>query len=469
MNGIKPELALYNIKVNSQKNNDTALQLNEIRLGFNVLTALQHSLIEAIQISVIGANLSVTRLPSGSITIKGLPNSDNKQQPTWLMQGGNYKLVDSNINWHDEKRNAQPIQLKHVNISIYNEAQRHKIFITTDLSETLGQSLRLAMDFTGDIFVPDSVNAKLFIQGKDLELAKIITGDLPFDFSITKGRGDFSLWSTWKATQMTQMSGSILMSDAEIKDKQNNRFPIEQLKLPFKLQKQQQQWHLALENAHLSTQKTGLNIAALSVALELNDDSDLSHIALNCPQLDLGHLSRIIILNKVLPENKLQQLQNLALEGQVQNLLFLANPVQETFAISGQFNQINTQAMDDIPGINGLSLYIKGTEKQGKTQLSSQQLTLKSPLQFRRTLHFNHVLGELDWLQQADSWIISSPMLEFQTADIKARNKFQLSLKNDQPANLSLQSYYDGYNAAQIKHYLPVDIINRESIKLYNA
>ncbi|NOR79854.1 MAG: hypothetical protein GQ529_03330 [Methyloprofundus sp.] len=164
-------------------------------------------------------------------------------------------------------------------------------------------------------------------------------------------------------------------------------------------------------------------------------------------------------------ENKLQQLQNLALEGQVQNLLFIANPAQETFAISGQFNQLHTQPINDIPGISGLSAYIKGTEKQGKIQLSSQQMTLKSPLQFRRALHFNHVLGELDWQQQADSWILSSPMLELQTADIKSRNKFQLSLKNDQPASLNLQSYYyDGYNAAKIKHYLPVGIINDDAL-----
>ncbi|NOQ13722.1 MAG: hypothetical protein GQ583_04480 [Methyloprofundus sp.] len=465
LNGIKPELALYNIRVHSRQNNDTALQLNEVRLGLNILSALQHSLLEAIQISVMGARLSVTRLPSGNITIKGLPNSDNQQQPTWLMRGGHYKLIDSNINWHDEKRNARPIQLKHVNISIDNEAQQHKIFISTDLSETLGQSLHLAMDFNGDIFTPDSVNAKLFVQGKDLELAKIITGDLPFDFSITKGRGDFSLWSTWKATQMTQMSGSILMSDAEIKDTQNNRFPIEQLELPFKLQKQQQQWHLALENAHLSTQKNNLDIAALSVALALNDAGDLSHLALNCPQLNIGQLSSMMTLHKILPENRHLQLQNLAPEGQVQDLLFVANPAQEIFAISAQFNQLHTQPINDIPGIKGLSLYIEGTEKQGKIQLSSQQMTLKSPLQFRRALHFNHVLGELDWHQQADTWVISSPMLELHTADIKTKNKFQLSLNKDQPASMNLQShFYEGYDAAQIRHYLPVDIINDDAL-----
>ncbi|NOR81131.1 MAG: hypothetical protein GQ529_09930, partial [Methyloprofundus sp.] len=254
------------------------------------------------------------------------------------------------------------------------------------------------------------------------------------------------------------------MSDAEIKDKQNNRFPIEQLKLPFKLQKQQQQWHLALENAHLSSQQTTLDIPELSAALGMNDKGELNHIALNCSHLNLGHLSNIITLNKALPEEQLQQLQNLAPEGQIQDLLLIANPVKESFAISGQFNHIHTQAINDIPGINGLSLYIKGTEKQGQIQLSSRQLTLKSPPQFRTPLHFNHVLGEVHWQQQANSWIFSSPMLELQTADIKTRNKFQLALsKNNLPASMNLQSYfYEGHDAAQVQHYLPVGIINND-------
>lgn len=468
LNGIKPELALYNIKIHSRQSNDqTDLQLNEIRLGLNLLSAIKHPLLEAVQISLIGARLSVKRLESGHITIKGLPISDDSQQPTWLMQGNHYNLIDSEIHWHDEKRHAQPIRLKHVNISIANKEQQHQIYISTDLPKTLGKSLKLRINFTGDMFIPDSVNAKFFVQGKGIRLAEIFPRDLPFDFSITQGYGDVSLWSTWSAAQMTQMSGSLLMHDAVITDKQKPAFPIDHLELQFKLQKQQQQWHLALKNTRLNTQQVELDMPAIAVALAYNEKGNVSHIALNCPQLNLGDLGNILTRNKVLPTDIRKQLQDLAITGQASNLLFIANPTAKTFAVSGQFDKVHTRAVKDIPGIHGLSLYIKGSEKQGTLQLSSHKLTLSSPPQFRSPLHFNHILGELLWQQQSDSWSLSSPMLEIHTAHIKSKNSFQLTLsKHDQqPANLSLQSsFYEGNDAAKIRHYLPVDIINDDRL-----
>lgn len=460
LNGFKPELALYNIRVHSGQKDETALQLKEIRLGLNLLNVLQQPIIEAIQISLISAKLSVKRLKSGNITIQGLPNSGDEQQPTWLMQGSQYKLIDSDINWHDEKRNAQPVQLKHVNISIANTEQ-HKISISTDLPEAFGQSLKLTMNFTGNMFAPDSVNAKLFVQGKGIKLAKFITGDLPFDFSFTKGHGDFSIWSTWKAAQMTEMSGTVTLNDAVISSKENTDFPVDQLALQFKLQKQQQ-WQIALQNTTIKSQHIDLNIAALALGIELNEQGAISQIALNCPQLDLFHLSNSPALNKILPE----EMQAFTLKGQLKNLLFFANLPQKTFAINGYLNQIHTNAVGQIPGIGGLSVFINGTKKQGELQLFSRHMTFDSPQQFRAPLLFNHVLGELHWQQQADDWILSSPMLELNTTHIKTKNNLHLSLKSDsQASSLSLQSaFFDGRDATQIHHYLPVAIIDDEAL-----
>ncbi len=466
LKGFRPELALLDIKIHASEHQPAALQLQEIHLGLDLLASFAHPLIESLRITIMGAKLSIKRLKSGSIAIHGLPSVEDSQNPDWLMQGRQFKLVDSDINWQDEKRNAEAIQLKHVNITIDNKQSQHKVVISMDLPEALGQSLGLAMKFSGNIFVPDSIDAQLLVQGKGIQLAKLITGDLPFDFAFKKGRGDFSLRSHWQATQMSQMQGSVQMNQAEIKDRQNNLFSIDRLALQFKLQKQQQQWQLAIQNSHLSSRKIDLEIATLAIALEQNDQGDLSHFALNCPQLDLGKLSRIMTRNKVLTSELHQPLQTLAIKGEIKDLLFLAKPLEETFAISGQLNQFHNKALDDIPGMSGLSLSIKGTEKQGRVVVNSEHMALTLPSQFRKALHFNHVLGELHWQQQADSWVLSSPMLALHTADIKTKNKLQLTFpKNEQPLSMNLQSYfYQGRDVAQIQHYLPVGIIDSPAL-----
>ena len=452
INDFKPELALHNIQVHSRHDSAPRVQLQEVHLGINLLSEIK-PILEAIQISIIGAKFSVIRLPSGAIQIEGLPNTAD-EQPVWLMRGKKFTLIDSEIIWHDKKRNADPVLLKHVNITLYNDDEQHKIFIQTDLPESLGKSLQLAMDFTGNIFVPDSINARFFARGEDIQMAKIFTGDLPFDFSFTKGSGNFSIWSRWQESQMTQMSGSIHINDAIIKNQQNDRLPIDLLDLQFKLKKRERKWQLALQDSTLSSQQNTVDINQLALAFEQDAEGNLVHIALNCPRLTLGPLSKLILRNKILPADLHKQFKNIALQGEVKNLLLLANPSQETFAISGQVQQIKTHRMSQIPGIDGLSIYIKGTEQQGLIQLSSQQLEFDAPKLFRKPLYLNHVLSEIHW-QHSDSWTLSSSLLELNSDHFKTTSKFTLTLPQDgQPAFMSLQSSFDIADVSDTPHFL---------------
>ncbi len=465
LNGLKPELALQQIQVHSQKTNDTGLHLQEIHLGIDLVTALHEPLLEAIQVSLIGAKLSVKRLKSGGIAIQGLPHKDDNEQPAWIMQGKRYKLVDSEINWQDEKRNALPIELKHVNISIYNHDEQHKIFITMDLPKALGKSLKLSMTFSGDIFTPESIEAKLFAQGKNIKLDKIITGDLPFDLSIVQGRGDFSLWSSWHAAQMTKMSGSLHLTNTSIKSTAAAPFPIDQFDLQFNLQKQQEQWLLAIENSALSSHNINFDISQFAIALQHNTEGELTQIALNCPKLNLGRLNKIISLNKTLPPDLQKTLNTLNIGGEVKDLLLLANLAEQTFSINGQLDQINLDPMGQVPGVKDLSLHILGNEQQGKIQLSSQNLTLNAPTLFRTPIDFNYALGELHWQQLAEQWLINSPMLELKTPHLAIINQLQLTLpKNGQAPFMSLQSAFDIYDATKTADYLPAGILEKDLV-----
>ncbi|OQK17095.1 hypothetical protein AU255_04130 [Methyloprofundus sedimenti] len=463
LNGLKPELSLQNIAVHSEQNNATPVHLQEIHLGFSMLAAIQQSFLEAIQISIIGADLSVTRMESGAINIKGLPNTDDNKQPTWLMRGKQYKLINSEILWHDEKRNAAPVQFKQINITLNNDAGQHKIFISTDLPESLGKSLHMVIDFSGDFFVPESINARLFVQGLGIHFDKFITGDLPFDFAFTQGSGNFSIWSKWQAAQMTQMRGSINLVHAEIKDNNNAQFPIDLLDLNFILQKHQQQWRLGIKDSVLKSKNINLALAQLALAIEFNTEDDVTHLAINSPLLPLEPISKIILLNKLLPDNLLQQLKTIALEGEVKDLLLISNPSQETFAVNAQLSGIKTRPMENIPGINNLEAYIKGSEQQGLIQISSSRLNFAAPNLFRNPFDFNHALGELHW-QHSDAWVISSPLVELNTEHFKTSTKFVLTLPQQDEPTLSMQSSFDILDASHTPQYLPSGILDPEVV-----
>lgn len=463
LNGITPEIVLQDIQVHAEQSHTPAVQLQKIYLRFCIITAIKQSLLEAIQLSVIGAKLSVTRLQSGGISIQGLPSTNDHKQATWLMHGRQYKLIDSEVRWHDKKHHAMPVLLKHLNITLNNDADQHQVFIKTELPEWLGKSLFMGMEFSGDIFVPESINARLFIQGQAIHLEKFMFVDLPFEASLTQGNGNFSLWSQWQGVQITQVHGSVYLRHAMLKHGDNLPFPIDQLTLQFILQQQQQQWHLGIKEAQLRSKNINIELDRLALALELNATGELTHLAINSPQLPLESISKTILINKILPDHLDQQLTAIALEGEVKNLLLLAHPKQKTFAINAQLSGINTQPIDNIPGVQNLNAYIKGSAQQGIMQINSPQLKLDAPRLFNQALNFTHALGEVHW-QHTDSWRFSSPLLELNSDHFKTSTKFALTLAHEsQPTFISMHNAFNIQDMSTIPQFLPSGIMGKNT------
>lgn len=464
LNGIKPELALHNIQVHSKLNGETTVQLKEIHLGLSLVTAMSQPLLQAIRISIIGAQLSVTRLPTGGISIEGLPKSDDNSQPTWLLKGKQFQLIDSEILWLDKKRNAKPMQLKHVNISIYNNDQQHTLQFKTELPETLGQSLRIAMNITGNPFTPANVDARLFVQGTNIKLDKLITGDLPFNFSFTQGIGNFKVWSKWHKAQMFQMTGSAEVNNAIILDQEEDQYHIDLSDLNFKLQKHQQQWHLALKDSLLQAKDNTLAIDQFALAFDYDEAQEkLIHLAVNTPQLALEPLSKIIQHYKFLPDTWHKLLQGIALEGELQDLQLLANPSQQTFTISGQIQRFKTSPVDTLPGVDELAIFFQGSDKTGVIHINSEQLIFDAPTLFQAPITLTHALGELHW-QHEEAWTISSTLLELHSAQFDTNNAFALTLAQDgQPAFMHLQSTFNIPDVAHVPHFLPKGVMNKDT------
>ena len=111
MRGYNPELVLKDIEILSSYpklqpgNEKPAIQLKEIRLGINLLDVLiDRDRLASAWVTLVGVKLTVKRKQDGSIAIVGLKASDD--QPLWLLQGGKYEVLQSQVTWQDEKRNS---------------------------------------------------------------------------------------------------------------------------------------------------------------------------------------------------------------------------------------------------------------------------------------------------------------------------------------------------------------------------
>jgi len=463
LNGVVPELGLYQLQILSAQNNKPALQLKKIQITLDALSLFHKPWVESFQVSLIGAKLSVKRLESGTIAISGLPSSpESKESPVWLMQGNQYHLIDSEIQWEDQKRHTKPIQLKKVNVSINNTNGRHKVAINAILPKEVGTSLSLMMDFTGDIFTAESIDAQLFAAGKNINFSRLDSGDLPFNFSITRGHGDFSLWSTWHKTQMVDLSGSVYLRNALLQDKKQawKHLQLDDVALNLQLNKTDR-WNIAIENSHISSHDITLRLSQVAFALQRDDKGALSVLAMRVPYLNLGHVSKIINRNPLLPKEIRIPTKALALEGELKQLQLYAQLNEQKLSVKSGVNKLSFKAYKGIPGVQNLSFKLFGTEKLGKLSLGSEQLGLHFHKLFREPLYLTQLKGDVFWQQNAEHWALSSEKVQLETQDLKTKNKLKVILpKSGLPPQLDLRTYfYDGKDVTKIPKYLPVGIM----------
>jgi len=135
MRGFSPELVLKGIAVASVvADAPPAVQLKEIRLGINLLDMLiRRDLWSSSRVTLVGTKLSIIRKPDGSFAVVGLKAGE--EQPLWLLQGGQYEVLQSEITWQDQKNQAKSLKFESVDLAIINDAQRHKINIIMKLPE----------------------------------------------------------------------------------------------------------------------------------------------------------------------------------------------------------------------------------------------------------------------------------------------------------------------------------------------
>jgi len=469
LNGVIPELGLYQLQILSAQNNKPALQLKKIQITLDVLNLFYKPWIESLNVSLIGAKLSVKRLESGTIAISGLPSSpESEESPRWLMQGNQYNLIDSEIEWEDKKRHTKPVHLKKVNVSINNKNGRHKVAINAILPKEVGTSLSLMMDFTGNIFTAKSIDAELFAAGKNINFSRLGSGDLPFNFSITRGHGDFSLWSTWQKTQMVDLSGSVTLRKALLQDKKQawKHLQLDDVALNLQLHKTDR-WNIAIENSHINSHNITLRLPQIALALQRDEKGFLSTLAMNVPSLNLGHLSKIINRNPLLPKEIRIPTKALALEGELKQLQVYAQLSEQKLSVKAGVNKLSFKAYKGIPGVQNLSFNLLGTEKVGKLSLGSEQLGVHFHKLFRGPLYLTQLKGDVFWQQNAEHWALSSAKLQLDTQDIKTKNKLKLILaKSGLPPELDLRTYfYDGKDVVQLLKYLPVGIMGSDVVE----
>ncbi|MGJ0489301.1 YhdP family protein [Methylobacter sp.] len=473
MRGFSPELVLKDIAIlSSNTHKEPPIQFSEIRLGINLLDMLiNRQLLSSSWVTLVGAKLTVKHKPDGSFAIVGLKASDG--QPLWLMQGGKYEVLHSEISWQDEKNNSPPLIFNDVDLAIINaaDAKRHRINMLMKLPPQYGDALKVSMDLEGNVFESSSIHGTVFIEGSKIKLAEWDKLGLPLTVQTDSGIGDFKAWTDWQNSQPVSVIGEAQIQQMKLVRKDKGTFPVERLKTRFQWQAKDNQWRLYVRDFWLETPDAfnGTSkkwpAADFSVSGNFTEDNLSRKLAVFVKQLDLHEASGIIGFFAPLSDQQSKALTQARLRGLIENFSVFADLQEDQFAINGSFAGISMAPQPSSPGMENLTGHIKGTDQAGTVRLATEQARLTSPELFRSALSIGKLNGIINWRQTDSDWTLASPMIRLDNADFQSENRLRIVIpKTDGQVFMDLQSAFVGHDVSQVKHYLPANIMGKSVV-----
>jgi len=486
MRGFNPQLVLKDISISrdapaaSVNNEKPAIQFTEIRLGVDLLDMLvSRDVLSSSWVTLVGAKLSIKRQQDGSIAIVGLKDSDG--QPEWLLQGGRYEVLQSEIIWQDERNHRKPLLFNGVDLAIRNDGERHRLNMLMKLPKKVGDALRISMDVKGNVFEPATIEGRIYIDGSAISLPELAAfGQVSTKdrIHINSGTGDFKIWADWRQSQLASMDIDAQIQQMRLVRQDKQEFFAKQLKTRLHwgvndaLKGTVNPWQLDVNDFSLETQDSSKGAvkkwpaAVFSVAGQRTNDNALHNIALFVERLDLQEASGLAQFFAPLPEERAGMLAKAQLQGLLENFTVFADPDAKSVALHGGFTRLGVASLSSVPGIENLTGRIKGNEKQGSIILATKDAWLTGPSLFREALPVNRFQGTVSWQQDAEqAWSVSSPSIEVDSLGFQSTTRFRINIPGTgKPVFMDLQSAFSGEDASEVRHYLPVGIMDEEVV-----
>ncbi|MFU8788075.1 MAG: YhdP family protein [Methylobacter sp.] len=470
MRGFNPQLALTDLSIASVAAGDEnpAIRFNEIRLGVNMPKLLTSgNVLASSWVTLVGAKLAIKRQQDGSIAVVGLKAGDG--QPQWLLQGGQYEILDSEITWLDENRPGKPLLFDGAALAIINDGEHHRLNLLVNLPEKVGDTLRLSMEADGNIFEPASTQGRVYIDGKAVflpELAALAQNSDGNRINVEAGHGDVEIWADWRQAQLTSIDVVAQLQQMTLVREDKQAFSIKALKtqLHWGSNDAGDRWRLDVGDFSLETGKKWPT-AVFSVSGQHRGDNALAQLGGYVDHLDLQEASELAQFFAPMPDDQAKLLAQAHLKGTLEHVSVFADLDTAAVTLDGKFVGVGMAPLLSLPGIENLSGQIKGSEKQGTVTLATHDAKLAVPDLFRETLPLGRLVGALSWQQTDDSWSLSSKMIGLDSLGFQSKSRFRIDIpKTDAPVFMDLQSAFSGEDVREVTHYLPVGIMDADVV-----
>jgi uncharacterized protein (TIGR02099 family) len=457
--GVGPVLVLHDVQLWEPDRSRSVLDLQEIIVDFALGDMLSSGFLAPGRVNLSGLHLTVIRQPDGNVTIEGITpagGSRGGDATALLLAPARLRLRQSRVTIEDRMRQRPPLVLEDVEVDIRNDESRHQLDADAILS---GGRIRLRADMHGELGRPlNEWRGETYARSRELSLSNLLRPELPPDYQLVTGTGQFEVWADWSNGQMQTLSGTVGISDLRLDGLSGRSVSIDRVGGDFGWRREPRGWELEIARLQLERGQRAWPEGRLRVAHRLRGTT-AEQLRFQSDFLDLSDVMAVLTIRP--PEDGLlADLVEARPEGRLEDIRLISRPnAGAAYSFSAGFDDLGASASGHIPAIRNLSGHLHATANGGRLTLHSEDLTIHPVKLFRWPIPVERLDGEVAWMRNGKGWRIETPALDLVTPHISTVSRLRLDLPETGSPLVDIQTDFRDAVGTYAPLYYPANIM----------
>ena len=461
--GLAPTVILEDVRLLNRQGTRTVAHFRQARISIDVLASLRQHRAVMSELTVVGAELTLLRLPDGRLKIQGLtggaaPAAAAKVDGIgrWLLSQGRLALFDSRVHWHD-LATGRKVELRRVDIELRNSNARHQLNIDVQLPPGMGRRLHLALDLSGNVLQPDGWSGDAYLSADELRPTPLWNGAVPGSaLTIERGRFNLHLWGSWQAGRLTDVVGKLAATDLALR-RDKHELALTDLSTALHWHQASDGWVLGLGD--LTLQRGSVPAQPVQVRVRHQGEGWF----VQASAINLGDAAAIVPFVPGIAASQQAEVAAIRPRGTVRRLR-LDLPAQGPPHVQGVAEHLAAAPWRQVPGFDNLSGQFAWTGADGQLLLDGSDVTIDIRHLFRAPLVLQRLQGDIELHHGVDGWRVTAQQLRLGNPDLQANVAATLTLPPQGSPYLDLRGHFWNGQAARTSHYLPAAIMDPDAL-----
>lgn len=412
--------------------------------------------------------LEVRRDADGRLEVAGIrinPDQPGGGVGDWLLAQRRIAIRDAQLTWTDEQRGAPPLQLRHVQLRIDNNGERHRFALLAEPPPSLATRLDVRGDLYGEtVDRPQAWRGRVFAAIDRTDLAAWRRW-VDYPLELTRGHGGLRLWLDVADRSVREVTADLAL--AEVQTRLRADLPALDLKsLSGHVNVRQQAGGIAFAARRLQFDAgEGLVMPPTDVRLRWQPGTQAQpeRAEAFANGLDLGILARAAAYLP-LPPAWQQRLVEVAPQGRLLDTeasweRAAGQPTK--FVLRARFERLGMSPQGTLPGFSGLTGQVDGDQDKGTLVVDSHDLGLDLPAVFPEPhLALKHLRAEAAWHAPGAAGTVDVTLksASFDNDDAQGRASGRYHAVAGQPGEIDLQATLEHADGTAVWRYLPLTV-----------